>query len=41
MSKLTLPLDNAKQPNTNNDNDLTPRAASAEPNDRQIHPHGR
>lgn len=31
MSKLTLPLDNAKQPNTNNDNDLTPRAASAEP----------
>ena len=31
MSKLTLPLDNAKQPNTNNDNDLTPRAVSAEP----------
>ena len=30
MSKLTLPLDNAKQPSTNVDHDLTPRAASAE-----------
>ncbi|KNG50401.1 bifunctional 6-phosphofructo-2-kinase/fructose-2,6-bisphosphate 2-phosphatase [Stemphylium lycopersici] len=31
MSKLTLPLDNAQQPNTSTDNDLTPRPVSAEP----------
>ncbi|KAF5847667.1 hypothetical protein GGP41_008960 [Bipolaris sorokiniana] len=31
MGKLTLPLDNAQQPDTTIDNDLTPRPVSAEP----------
>jgi 6-phosphofructo-2-kinase len=31
MSKLTLPLENASQPNLNADHDLTPRADSAQP----------
>jgi 6-phosphofructo-2-kinase len=31
MSKLTLPLENASQPNLSADNDLTPRPVSAEP----------
>jgi 6-phosphofructo-2-kinase len=31
MSKLTLPLENASQPNLNADNDLTPRPVSVQP----------